>query len=64
MIDQSKIDLRKAFGNFATGITVITTVDNIGSPQGITVNSFSTVSLKPASHFMVHRSRSKIIQFI
>ena len=47
MIDQSTIDLRKAFGNFATGITVITTVDNIGSPQGRTVNSFSTVSLKP-----------------
>lgn len=40
--------LRNAMGNFATGITVITTVDQQGNPRGMTANSFSSVSLEPA----------------
>ncbi|WP_461481166.1 flavin reductase family protein [Porticoccus sp.] len=40
--------LRNAMGNFATGITVITTVDRQGNPRGMTANSFSSVSLDPA----------------
>jgi len=40
--------LRDAFGQFATGVTVVTTVSEAGKPIGITVNSFSSVSLKPA----------------
>tara|TARA_B110000196_G_scaffold118988_1_gene103333 strand:- start:5671 stop:6147 length:477 start_codon:yes stop_codon:yes gene_type:complete len=47
MADNTTKDLRKAFGNFATGITVITSTDPKGKPQGMTVNSFSTVSLDP-----------------
>lgn len=39
-------DLRDAFGCFATGVTVITTITNTG-PIGITANSFSSVSLDP-----------------
>lgn len=39
--------LRDAFGCFATGVTIITTVTKTG-PIGITVNSFSSVSLEPA----------------
>lgn len=38
---------RKALGRFATGITVITTMTPDG-PVGITINSFSSVSLDPA----------------
>ena len=34
-------------GNFATGITVVTTVDKLGKPYGLTVNSFTSVSLDP-----------------
>ena len=34
-------------GNFATGITVVTTRDNSGQPRGLTVNSFTSVSLDP-----------------
>ena len=40
--------LRDAFGQFATGVTVVTTVSSDGKPIGITVNSFSSVSLEPA----------------
>ncbi len=40
--------LRDAMGCFATGITVITTIDPKGKPVGLTVNSFSSVSLDPA----------------
>ncbi len=34
-------------GNFATGITVVTTKDRAGQPYGLTVNSFTSVSLDP-----------------
>ena len=34
-------------GNFATGITVVTTRDKDGQPYGLTVNSFTSVSLNP-----------------
>src|SRR5215470_16093210 len=38
---------RQVMGNFATGITVVTTRDANGSPYGLTVNSFTSVSLDP-----------------
>ncbi|MFZ2102925.1 MAG: flavin reductase family protein [Oricola sp.] len=44
---QDPRDLRKAFGRFATGITVVTAATPDG-PLGITANSFSSVSLEPA----------------
>ena len=34
-------------GSFATGITVVTTRDKDGNPYGLTVNSFTSVSLDP-----------------
>jgi flavin reductase (DIM6/NTAB) family NADH-FMN oxidoreductase RutF len=40
-------DLRNALGTFATGVTIITTRSRDGKPHGITVNSFSSVSLNP-----------------
>ncbi|MDE3823007.1 flavin reductase family protein [Sinorhizobium meliloti] len=39
--------LRDAFGAFLTGVTVVTTVDEAGSPIGFTANSFTSVSLDP-----------------
>ena len=39
--------LRDAFGYFATGVCVVTTTAANGSPVGMTVNSFSSVSLQP-----------------
>ena len=38
---------RQVMGNFATGITVVTTLDQDGKPYGLTVNSFTSVSLTP-----------------
>lgn len=38
---------RRALGNFATGITVITAVSPEGERVGITANSFNSVSLDP-----------------
>lgn len=40
-------DIRKAMAQFATGVTVVTTRAADGSPTGLTVNSFSSVSLDP-----------------
>jgi flavin reductase (DIM6/NTAB) family NADH-FMN oxidoreductase RutF len=39
--------LRDAFGAFATGVTVVTGIRTDGTPVGITVNSFASVSLDP-----------------
>ena len=41
-------ELRNALGNFATGVTVITTLGNNRTKVGVTANSFSSVSLDPA----------------
>ncbi|MBY0504711.1 MAG: flavin reductase family protein [Bryobacteraceae bacterium] len=38
---------RRACGRFATGIAVVTTLDAGGAPVGLTVNSFTSVSLDP-----------------
>ena len=38
---------KKTLSKFLTGITVVTAVDNFGNPIGMTVNSFSSVSLDP-----------------
>ncbi|MBR9828998.1 MAG: flavin oxidoreductase [Oceanospirillales bacterium] len=39
---------RRALGNFATGITVITATTPSGEKTGVTANSFNSVSLEPA----------------
>lgn len=51
MLDQPALDtrlLRDAFGRFATGVCVVTMRDDHGRPTGVTVNSFSSLSLDPA----------------
>ncbi|MBN9045601.1 MAG: flavin reductase family protein [Rhizobiales bacterium] len=40
-------ELRRAFGTFVTGITVVTANDAGGTPRGMTANSFTSVSLDP-----------------
>src|SRR3569623_3714606 len=39
--------LRDALGCFATGVTVVTCLKPDGTPAGLTVNSFTSVSLEP-----------------
>ena len=38
---------RRALGNFATGVTVVTAADASGRKVGVTANSFNSVSLDP-----------------
>ncbi|SFV09187.1 flavin reductase family protein [Pseudoduganella namucuonensis] len=40
--------LRTAFSNFATGVCLVTTVAADGKREGMTINSFASVSLQPA----------------
>ncbi len=40
-------DLRRAFGTFMTGVTIVTTRETDGALRGFTANSFSSVSLDP-----------------
>jgi 3-hydroxy-9,10-secoandrosta-1,3,5(10)-triene-9,17-dione monooxygenase reductase component len=40
-------EFRNALGRFATGICIVTTRDSNDEPLGITINSFSSVSLDP-----------------
>ncbi|MNQ13209.1 p-hydroxyphenylacetate 3-hydroxylase, reductase component [compost metagenome] len=40
-------ELRLALGNFATGITIVTTQDDRQQPIGVTASSFNSVSLSP-----------------
>lgn len=42
-----KNEFRTACGRFATGVTVATAFDGKGAPHGITVSSFTSVSLDP-----------------
>ena len=40
-------ELRRALGRFATGVTIVTTATGDGHLEGLTANSFSSVSLDP-----------------
>lgn len=47
MSEETKRELRNAFGEFATGVTIVTARTGAGEDIGITANSFSSVSLEP-----------------
>ena len=47
MSSTSPAELRKAFSSFATGVTVITGIENNRQAVGVTISSFNTVSLDP-----------------
>ena len=40
-------NLRNVLSKFATGVTIVSTIDDDGKPFGMTVNSFTSVSLEP-----------------
>lgn len=45
--DSAHLALRDALGRYATGVAVLTCTDPHGRPAGVTVNSFTSVSLEP-----------------
>jgi flavin reductase (DIM6/NTAB) family NADH-FMN oxidoreductase RutF len=40
-------EFRRACGHFATGVTIASVLDDRGTPHGLTVSSFTSVSLDP-----------------
>lgn len=43
----SQVEFKRALGNYPTGVTVITTLDENNKPVGLTANSFASVSIDP-----------------
>ena len=41
------LEMRSAMGKFLTGVTIVTIIQADGTPYGLTVNSFNSVSLDP-----------------
>lgn len=50
VVDQATVlrEFRATLGAFATGVTVLTALDDAGRPIGVTISSFNAVSLEPA----------------
>lgn len=42
-----EVNLRRAFGSFPTGVTIITGLTEDQHPTGVTISSFNTVSMHP-----------------
>jgi flavin reductase (DIM6/NTAB) family NADH-FMN oxidoreductase RutF len=57
-------ELRNAFGQFATGVTVVTCTSDEGGPHGATVNAFTAVSLEPALAQVTLTRTSKACQYL
>ncbi|MDI1347879.1 flavin reductase family protein [Aquabacterium sp.] len=66
---------RQALGNYPTGVTIVTTKDDDGTPRGLTANSFTSVSLDPplilvclgkttASHPVFMQSEAFAVNFL
>jgi flavin reductase ActVB len=45
--DVAEIDFRNAMASFASGVTIVTTRDESGTPWGFTASSFASLSLHP-----------------
>ena len=73
MVGEKKF--RNVMGHFPTGVTVVTTRGEDGSPQGLTVSALTSVSLKPVlllvcvhleatSHDLILGSRSFAVNLL
>ena len=45
--DVSASNLREVLSHYLTGVTIVTVIKPDGTPYGLTVNSFNSVSLTP-----------------
>ena len=55
---------RRVMSLYATGITVVTTREEDGTPHGLTVNSFASVSLEPLLVSICLDNRLEIIELL
>jgi flavin reductase (DIM6/NTAB) family NADH-FMN oxidoreductase RutF len=54
---------RQVMGNWGTGVTVVTTKDDHGQPYGLTVSSFTSVSMNPILVLVCLDDRLSGLQF-
>jgi flavin reductase (DIM6/NTAB) family NADH-FMN oxidoreductase RutF len=57
-------ELRKGFASFATGVTVITCLDENAGHHGITISSFNTVSLEPPLILWSLKNHSRLMPWV
>ena len=55
---------RKAMGSFPTGVTIVTVACDDGTMHGVTVNSFSSVSLHPMLVLVCLNQTSRAVDLI
>src|SRR5438874_6201493 len=55
---------RRACSKFATGVTIVTALDPDGAPHGMTVNSFTSVSLSPPPILVCVDHRCKVLSYL
>ena len=58
----SQPHFRRVCARFATGVTIVTVADSKGAPHGITVNSFTSVSLAPPMILICLDHRARILK--
>jgi flavin reductase (DIM6/NTAB) family NADH-FMN oxidoreductase RutF len=58
----SERQFRLACGRYSTGIAVATVIDKQGEPHGITVNSFTSVSLAPPLVLICLDHKARILE--
>ena len=58
------LDFRLACKKFPTGVTILTTYDNSAKPCGITVSSFTSVSLEPPLVLACIGCRSQMLKHL
>jgi flavin reductase (DIM6/NTAB) family NADH-FMN oxidoreductase RutF len=57
-------ELRKGFASFATGVTVITCLDENQGHHGITISSFNSVSLEPPLILWSLKRKSRLMPWV
>ena len=55
---------RRVCAKFATGITVVTVLNAAGEPEGMTVNSFTSVSLEPPLVLFCADFRTRLLEHL
>ena len=57
-------ELRQGFASFATGVTVITCLDENQGHHGVTISSFNTVSLEPPLILWNLKKQSRLMPWV
>jgi flavin reductase (DIM6/NTAB) family NADH-FMN oxidoreductase RutF len=64
MVPFTSQELRKGFASFATGVTVITCLDENQGHHGVTISSFNTVSLEPPLILWNLKKHSRLMPWV